>query len=137
MTQFLFILHYSTVHVNNGWMSTVDENGFGNIIERDLVGLLETMGFRVDHAETLPLEFRFSREWVENVFDTNFLESFPELDAQTRIRLSEEYKTRVKEISNIIVSIKDERFSNHIFLDVFVYWLSLYRMAIITNVMIS
>ena len=87
-------------------MSTVDENGFGNIIEEDLARLMGTMGFRVDHAETLPLDFKFSREWIENVFDTNFFESFPEVDLPTRTRLSEEYNARVKEISNIIVSIK-------------------------------
>ena len=92
-------------------MSTVDENGFGNIIEEDLAGLIETMGFRVDHAETLPLNFKFSREWIENVFDANFLESFPEVDIPTRTRLSEEYNARVKEISNIIVSIKGAIFS--------------------------
>ena len=53
-------------------MSTVDKDGFGNIIEGDLARLIETKGFRVDHAETLPLDFKLSREWVENVFETHF-----------------------------------------------------------------
>ena len=119
MTQFLFILHYSTVHVNNGWMSTVDEYGFGNIIEGDLVRLMENKGFRVDQAETLPLDYKLSKEFVEKVYEPNFFESFPKVDIQTRIRLSEEYNSRVKEMSNIIVSIKDERFLNHNFLKCF------------------
>ena len=108
MTQFLYISrwhHYSTLHVNNGWMSTVDEYGFGNIIEGDLVRLMENKGFRVDHAETLPLQYKLSKEFVEKVYEPNFFESFPKVDIQTRIRLSEEYNSRVKEMSNIIVSI--------------------------------
>ena len=42
-------MHFKTVNVNHGWMSTVDEKtGYGNIEREDFVKLLESHGFRVE-----------------------------------------------------------------------------------------
>jgi hypothetical protein len=40
-------MHFKTVHVNTGWMSTADAAGNGYIKEEDYVGLMRDHGFRV------------------------------------------------------------------------------------------
>ena len=42
-------MHFGTVNLNHGWMSTVDEKtGYGNIEKEDFVKLLESHGFRAE-----------------------------------------------------------------------------------------
>jgi len=93
-------MHFKTVHVNNSWMSTVDSHGYGNIEESDYIKLLETHGFRVDSAKTIPLEYVLSKEFTKNFFKSTLLTSFPELTGENRNKFFTEYIGRIKEQSS-------------------------------------
>ena len=95
-------IHYKTVHVNNSWMSTVDQSGYGNITEEDFVKLLESKGFRVDDAKTIPLEYKFDKDFIKNFFKQTIMTSFPDLVGEKRTEFFNEYIPRVRELSTIV-----------------------------------
>ena len=95
-------IHYKTVHVNNSWMSTVDKNGYGDITQDDFVKLMETNGFRVDQAKTIPLEYKLDNDFVKNFFKQTIMTSFPELVGDKRTQFFKEYIPRVRELSSIV-----------------------------------
>ena len=95
-------IHYKTVHVNNSWMSTVDQSGYGNITEEDFVRLIESKGFRVDEAKTIPLEYKFDRDFIKNFFKETIMTSFPDLVGEKRKEFFNEYIPRVRELSTIV-----------------------------------
>jgi len=94
-------IHYKTVHVNNSWMSTVDQTGYGDIIQEDFVRLMEAKGFRVDHARTIPLEYKFDKDFIKNFFKQTIMTSFPALVGDKRTEFFNEYIPRVRELSTI------------------------------------
>ena len=98
-------IHYKTVHVNNSWMSTVDQTGYGDIIQEDFVRLMESKGFRVDHARTIPLEYKLDKDFVKNFFKQTIMTSFPELVGDKRTEFFKEYIPRVRELSTIVSGI--------------------------------
>ena len=95
-------IHYKTVHVNNSWMSTVDQSGYGNITEEDFVKLIQSKGFRVDDAKTIPLEYKLDRDFVHNFFRQTIMTSFPELVGEKRKEFFNEYIPRVRDLSTIV-----------------------------------
>ena len=95
-------IHYKTVHVNNSWMSTVDQSGYGNITEEDFVKLIESKGFRVDDAKTIPLEYKFDKDFIKNFFKQTIMTSFPDLVGEKRTEFFNEYIPRVRELSTIV-----------------------------------
>jgi len=94
-------IHYKTVHVNNSWMSTVDQSGYGNITQEDFARLIESKGFRVDEAKTIPLDYKLDKDFVHNFFKQTILSSFPELVGEKRKEFFSEYIPRVRELSTI------------------------------------
>ena len=89
-------MHFKTVNVNHGWMSTVDEKtGYGNIKREDFVRLMESHGFSVDEAKAVPLEFKFSKEFLEAYIQNTLLAAFPEIMGEEREEFFKEYITRV------------------------------------------
>jgi len=89
-------MYFKTIHVNNGWMSTVDSDGHGYIEEKDYVRLMENHGFQVDGVNTIPLKYKLDRNFVKNFFKSTVLTSFPELTGDTRKAFFTEYISRVK-----------------------------------------
>lgn len=89
--------HFKTVHTNNSWMSTVDNNGMGHIIQDDYVKLMQNHGFQVDDCQTLPLNYRFTKDFTRNFFKSTILSSFPELNGDVRKEFFDEYIARAKE----------------------------------------
>ena len=89
-------MHFKTVNVNHGWMSTVDEKtGYGNIKREDFVRLLESHGFRVDEAKAVPLEYKLSKEFLEGYIQKTIRTAFPEIMGEEREEFFKEYITRV------------------------------------------
>ena len=95
-------IHYKTVHVNNSWMSTVDQAGYGNITQQDFARLIESKGFRVDEAKTIPLDYKLDKDFVHNFFKQTIMTSFPELVGEKRKEFFNEYIPRVRELSTIV-----------------------------------
>ena len=96
-------MHFGTVNVNHGWMSTVDEKtGFGNIDKEDFVKLLESQGFRVDEAKTVTLDYKLHHDFVERFVQDTILHSFPEIVGEEREEFFTEYFARVKELEKIV-----------------------------------
>ena len=83
-------------------MSTVDKNGYGDITQDDFVKLMETNGFRVDQAKTIPLEYKLDKDFVKNFFKQTIMTSFPELEGDKRTQFFKEYIPRVRELSTIV-----------------------------------
>jgi len=90
-------MHFKTVHVNNSWMSTADSNGLGFIEEGDYVKLMESHGFRVDDAKTIPLKYKLDKNFTKEFFKSTLLTSFPELTGDNRNLFFTEFIGRVKE----------------------------------------
>ena len=86
-------------------MSTVDQTGYGDIIQEDFVRLMESKGFRVDHARTIPLEYKLDKDFVKNFFKQTIMTSFPELVGDKRTEFFKEYIPRVRELSTIVRGI--------------------------------
>ena len=85
-------MHFKTVNVNHGWMSTVDEKtGYGNIKREDFVKLLETHGFRVAEAKDLTLEYKLSKKFAEGFMQNTISTGFPELVGVEREEFFKEY----------------------------------------------
>jgi len=93
-------MHFKTIHVNNEWMSTVDQEGHGSIEEEDYVRLMENHGFQVDGVKTIPLNYKITRTWIKNIFKSIMLTSFPELTGDKRKAFFTEYISRVKELNS-------------------------------------
>jgi len=89
-------MHFKTTHVNTSWMTTADETGNGYIKESDYVQLLESHGFQVDSAKTIPLRYMLDKDFTKNFFKSTLLTSFPELVGNTRKEFFTEYIERVK-----------------------------------------
>ena len=102
VTYFPSWIHYKTVHVNNSWMSTVDQAGYGNITQQDFARLIESKGFRVDEAKTIPLDYKLDKDFVHNFFKQTIMTSFPELVGEKRKEFFNEYIPRVRELSTIV-----------------------------------
>ena len=99
-------MHFKTVNVNHGWMSTVDERtGYGNIKMEDFVKLMENNGFRVDEAKTVNLNYKLHKDFVERFVEETILNDFPELEGEEREEFFREFIPRVEEL-NRIVSLK-------------------------------
>ena len=90
------------MHVNNSWMSTVDQAGYGNITQQDFARLMESKGFRVDEAKTIPLDYKLDKDFVHNFFKQTIMTSFPELVGDKRKEFFNEYIPRVRELSTIV-----------------------------------
>ena len=88
-------------------MSTVDKNGYGDITQDDFVKLMETNGFRVDQAKTIPLEYKLDNDFVKNFFKQTIMTSFPELVGDKRMQFFKEYIPRVRELSSIVSKTND------------------------------
>ena len=99
-------MHFKTVNVNYGWMSTVDQkSGYGNIEKGDFVKLLESHGFRVDDAKEVSLDYKLHKDFVDNFVKDAILSDFPELVGEERKQFFEEYIPRVENLSNIVRKI--------------------------------
>ena len=95
-------MHFKTVHQNNSWMSTVNKNGFGDMITEDFVKLMENHGFRVDDAKTVPLKYKFETDFIRNYFKSVVMTSFPELQGDTRKKFFNEFIPRVKDLTQLV-----------------------------------
>jgi len=94
-------MHFKTVHQNNSWMSTINKNGFGDMITEDFVKLMENNGFRVDDAKTVPLKYKFETDFIRNYFKSVVMTSFPELQGDTRKKFFNEFIPRVKDLTQL------------------------------------
>ena len=92
-------MHFKTVHQNSGWMSEVNSHGQGYIQQDDFVKLMETHGFRVDDAKTIPLKYKFQEDFIRNYFKSVVMTSFPEVQGDNRKLFFNEYIPRVKELT--------------------------------------
>ena len=95
-------MHFKTVHQNNSWMSTINKNGFGDMITEDFVKLMENNGFRVDDAKTVPLKYKFETDFIRNYFKSVVITSFPELQGDTRKKFFNEFIPRVKDLTQLV-----------------------------------
>ena len=80
----------------------MDQSGYGNITEEDFVKLIQSKGFRVDDAKTIPLEYKLDRDFVHNFFRQTIMTSFPELVGEKRKEFFNEYIPRVRDLSTIV-----------------------------------
>ena len=96
-------MHFKTVNVNHGWMSTVDEKtGYGNIKREDFVKLLESHGFRVEEAKDLTLEYKFSKKFSEGFRQNTISTAFPEIVGVEREEFFKEYINRADQLKKIV-----------------------------------
>ena len=96
-------MHFGTVNVNHGWMSTVDEKtGYGNIEREDFVKLLESHGFRVEEAKDLTLEYKFSKKFSEGFRQNTISTAFPEIVGVEREEFFKEYINRADQLKKIV-----------------------------------
>ena len=96
-------MHFGTVNLNHGWMSTVDEKtGYGNIEREDFVKLLEGHGFRVKEAKNLTLEYKLSNKFSEGFRQNTILNAFPELVGVEREEFFKEYISRANQLKKIV-----------------------------------
>ena len=80
----------------------MDQSGYGNITQEDFAKLIESKGFRVDEAKTIPLDYKLDKDFVHNFFKQTILSSFPELVGEKRKEFFSEYIPRVRELSTIV-----------------------------------
>ena len=96
-------MHFGTVNLNHGWMSTVDEKtGYGNIEREDFVKLLESHGFSVKEAKDVTLEYKLHNDFVERFVEETILHAFPEIVGEEREQFFAEYFARVKDLEKIV-----------------------------------
>ena len=96
-------MHFKTVNVNHSWMSTVDEKtGYGNIDKEDFVKLMESLGFRVDEAKTVSLNYKLHKDFVKGFVQENIMNDFPEIEGEDREEFFKEYTTRRKQLNKIV-----------------------------------
>lgn len=88
--------HFKTVHRNNSWMSTVNKEGLGHIIESDYVQLMKNMGFKVAESKSLSLGYILHRDFTKNFFKSSILTAFPELEGEAREMFFKEYISRIR-----------------------------------------
>jgi len=95
--------HFKTVHRNNAWMSTVNKEGLGHIIESDYVQLMQESGFKVTGSYTIPLDYVFHRDFVNGFFKSTMLTSFNEIQGEDRKLFFNEFIGRVKVLDRLEV----------------------------------
>jgi len=88
--------YFGTVHRNNSWMTTVDKNGIGPIVESDYVKLMENSGFKVAGSKSLALNYVFQRDFTRNFFKSKILTGFPQVQGEGRKAFFDEYVRRLK-----------------------------------------
>ena len=106
-------MHFGTVNLNHGWMSTVDEKtGHGNIEKEDFVKLLESQGFRVDEAKDVALEYKLSQKFAGGFIQNTILKAFPEIVGEEREEFFKEYMARADLLKKVVSFSKQrEKFS--------------------------
>ena len=96
-------MHFKTVNVNHSWMSTVDEKtGYGNIDKEDFVKLMESLGFRVDEAKTVSLNYKLHKDFVKGFVQENIMNDFPEIEGEDREEFFKEYLPRVEQLNKVV-----------------------------------
>ncbi|XP_023331074.1 uncharacterized protein LOC111703382 [Eurytemora carolleeae] len=90
--------HFKTTHINNSWMSTVDKQGSGPIIEKDFVKLMESNGFKVQESRSLPLGYVLHKDFIKNYFRSTILTAFPEIQGEERKLFFTDYIRKMKEL---------------------------------------
>ena len=96
-------MHFGTVNVNHGWMTTVDEKtGYGNIRREDFVKLLESHGFKVADAKDLTLEYKLSKKFSEGFRQNTILSAFPEIVGVEREEFLQEFLSRADQLKKIV-----------------------------------
>ena len=96
-------MHFKTVNVNHSWMSTVDEKtGYGNIDKEDFVKLMESLGFRVDEAKTVSLNYKLHKDFVKGFVQENIMNDFPEIQGEEREEFFKEYLPRVEQLNKVV-----------------------------------
>ena len=96
-------MHFKTVNVNHSWMSTVDEKtGYGNIDKEDFVKLMESLGFRVDEAKTVSLNYKLHKDFVKGFVQENIMNDFPEIQGEEREEFFREYLPRVEQLNKVV-----------------------------------
>jgi len=88
--------YMGTVHRNNSWMTTVNKDGIGPIVESDYVKLMENSGFKVAGSKSLALNYVFQRDFTRNFFKSKILTGFPQLQGEGRKAFLDEYLRRLK-----------------------------------------
>jgi len=100
--------HFKTVHRNNSWMSTVDQKGYGPIIEQDYIKLMENNGFKVTYSKSQALNYVFHDDFIRNFYKSTILTSFNDLESKEREKFMEEYVTRLKSNEQLNKSLSGE-----------------------------
>ena len=96
-------MHFKTVNVNNDWMSTVDKKtGYGNIKKEDFVKLMERLGFKVEDAKTVDLDYKLHKDFVDGFLKETILNDFPELVGPDREEFFSEFINRVEELNKVV-----------------------------------
>ena len=96
-------MHFGTVNLNHGWMSTVDEKtGHGNIEKEDFVKLLESQGFRVDEAKDVSLKYKLSQKFAGGFIQNTILKAFPEIIGKEREEFFKEYMARADLLKKVV-----------------------------------
>ena len=96
-------MHFKIVNMHHDWMSNVDKKtGYGSITREDFVKLMEAHGFRVNQAETLTLNYKLSRDFVEGFKKKTILPAFPEIVGKDREEFFKEYIDRADKMEKIV-----------------------------------
>ena len=119
-------MHFKTVNVNHSWMSTVDEKtGYGNIDKEDFVKLMESLGFRVDEAKTVSLNYKLHKDFVKGFVQENIMNDFPEIEGEDREEFFKEYLPRVEQLNKVV---------SHVLFNLIVFQSYIFlRMAMVTT----
>ena len=96
-------MHFKTVNVNNDWMTTVDKKtGYGNIKKEDFVKLMERLGFKVEDAKTVNLNYKLHKDFVDGFLQENILNDFPEIVGGEREEFFKEFISRVEQLNKVV-----------------------------------
>jgi len=87
---------YYIQHRNTSWMTTVDKQGRGPIIEGDYVNLLKNTGFKVKESKSLTLTYLLDKDFKKNYFKASILTAFPELKGDARKEFFNEFIGRLR-----------------------------------------
>jgi len=89
---------YGTIHKGD-WMTTLDAQGYGEIIEEDLRRLMEDNNFTVAASTTFEEEAKLTPTFIQTVYETNFQKSLHEIRGKKKNEFINEYIRRVREES--------------------------------------
>ena len=87
----------NTNHVNSSWSSSIGDQGYGPLTAPDYRRLMESQGFRVDLAKSIPLHSRLTEDFLMNSLRTCVYDALSaQLSKDNKETFLQEYKRRVE-----------------------------------------